>query len=123
MSDEINISLNVQVTNGNMKETISPGTLQIDQSAVGRAGHAQSIGTSAETVSLGDISTNGVLYLRNLDETNYITFGPQSDAGTIEVLGKLKAGEFALLRLAPSIVLWAQADTAACLLDVKLFED
>ena len=123
MANEITISLNAQVVNGFYRDTIQPGNLQIDQSAVGRAGHVQNIGTSAETVDLGDVSTNGILYLRNLDETNYITYGPQSDAATIEVFGKLKAGEFAIMRLAPTIVLWAVADTAACLLDVKLFED
>ena len=124
MANEISVNLNVRVVNGNMTETIQPGQIQIDQAAVGRAGHAQSIGFAApEVVDLGDISTNGVMYLRNLDETNYVTYGPQSDAATIEVMGKLKPGEVALFRLAPTIVLWAQADTADCLLDIKLFED
>ena len=123
MANEITVSFNAQVVNGFMRETIQPGQVQIDQAAIGRAGHAQEIGTSAEAVDLGDVSTNGMLYLRNLDDTNYILWGPQSDAATIEVCGKLKAGEFAWLRLDGSIVLWAQADTAACLLDVYLFED
>lgn len=124
MANEINVSFNMQVVNGFMREPVQPGTIQIDQAAVGRGGHAQSIGFAApEVVDLGDVSTNGVLYLRNLDDTNYVTFGPQSDAATIEVLGKLKPGEFAFFRLAPTIILWAQADTADCLLDVKLFED
>ena len=114
----------IGVVNGYFNDVVSPGTIQIDQAAIGRAGHAQSIGFAApEVVDLGDVSTNGLLYLRNLDDTNYVTFGPQSDAATIEVCGKLEPGEIAFFRLAPTIVLWAQADTAACLLDVKLFED
>ena len=124
MADEISISLNGQILNGFFRDTIQPGQMQIDQAAVGRGGHVQTIGFAApEVVDLGDVSTNGVLYLRNLDETNYVTFGPQSDAATIEVFGKLKPGEFALLRLAPTIVLWAQADTADVKMDVRLYED
>ncbi len=124
MSDEITLNFNVSVINGNMRESIQPGLQQIDQANVGRAGHAQSIGFAApEVVDLGDVSTNGILILHNLDETNYITFGPQSDAATIEVFGKLKPGEAFPMRLAPGIILWAQADTGDCLLDVKLFED
>ena len=124
MADEIRISFSMQAVNGFMRESIQPGQLQIDQAAVGRGGHAQSIGFAApEVVDLGDVSINGLLYLRNLDETNYVLFGPQSDASTIEVIGLLKPGEIAFFRLAPTIILWAQADTADCLMDVKLFED
>lgn len=123
MSNEIIISFNAQIVNGTYRDTIQPGQVQIDQAAVGRAGHVQSIGTAAESIDLGDVSTNGMLFLMNHDETNYVTFGPQSDGATIEVLGKLKPGEFAFMRLAPSIVLWAQSDTAACLLEVRLYED
>jgi len=124
MANEIQITLNATVVNGFYRDTIQPGLLQVDQAAIGRGGHVQLIGFAApEEVDLGDVSTNGILYLRNLDDTNYVLFGPQSDAATIEVFGKLKPGEYAIMRLAPTIVLWAQADTGDCLVDVKLFED
>ena len=123
MANEITINLVVQILNGTFRDSIQPGQTQIDQSAIGRAGHVQEIGTSPEVVDLGDVSTNGILFLQNHDDTNYITYGPQSDAATIEVMNKLKPGEWAIMRLAPSIVLWAQADTDDCLLDVKLYED
>jgi len=124
MADEISISFNAQITNTNVLDTINPGSLQIDQSAVGRGGHVQKIGVAAEVVDIGDIAVNGVLYLRNLDETNYVVFGPADTAGTsIEEFGKLKPGEFSFLRMAPSVVLWAIADTGECKLDVRLYED
>jgi len=124
MANEISVSFNAQIVNGFYRDTIQPGQVQITQSAVGRGGHVQSVGFAApEVIDIGDVATNGILYLRNLDDTNYVTFGPQSDAATIEVFGKLKPGEFAFLRLAPTVVLWAQADTAACLVDVRLYED
>lgn len=123
MANEINISFNAQIENGYYRDTIQLGQMQIDQAAIGRGGHVQNVGTDAEVVDLGDVATNGLLYLRNLDDTNYVTFGPQSDGATIEVFGKLKPGEFAFLRLAPTVVLWAEADTGACLVDVRLYED
>ena len=124
MANEINIGLNMQVRNGFFSDTANPGTIQVDQAALGRGGYVQDIGFAApEVVDFGDVTTNGYMYLRNLDETNYVTFGPQSDAATIEVFGKLKPGEVALLRVAPTIIMWAQADTAAVKLEVSLFED
>jgi hypothetical protein len=125
MANEITIALNVQVLNGYMRSTFQPGQIQAEQSAVGRAGHAQSIGTSAEVVDLGDISANGLLILRNLDTTNYITYGPQEagSGGDMVTFGKIKPGGVALTWLAPTVVLMAQADTAEALLDVYLYED
>ena len=124
MANEISISLAFQLVNGYMRESFQPGTLQVTQAAVGRAGHAQSIGFAAsEVVDFGDVATNGYLILRNLDEDNYVTYGPDDGADAMVTLGKLKPGEVALLRVAPTVVMRAQANTAAVLLDCKLFED
>ena len=123
MANEINITLSVQVTNGFFKHAFNPGQIQVDQAAPGRGGHAQEIGTDEETVDFGDVSTEGYLILRNLDDTNFVEYGPQVGTGDMEILGKLEAGEVALLRLSPGVVLRAKADTAAVLLDVCLLED
>lgn len=122
MASEINVKFSLQAKNGFLQESIVIGQLQIDQAAVGVAGGAQSIGTSEEVVDFGDIGTEGVLFLRNLDDTNFIEFGPE-DTGAMVAFGKLKPGEIAFLRMKPTVVLRAQADTAACLLQVKLLED
>jgi len=122
MANEITLKFSLQAENGFLKESVNIGQLQIDQAAVGMAGGAQSIGTSEEVVGFGDVSTEGLLYLRNLDDTNYVEFGPE-DTGAMVPIGKLEPGEFAVFRLKPSVVLRAQADTAACLLQVLLLED
>jgi hypothetical protein len=122
MADEIKIRFSATVENGNHKDSIQPGTISIDQSNPGRAGHVQSVGTSEEVVDFGDVTTEGVLFLRNADSTNYVDFGPES-AGSMVALGRLEAGEIAFLRMKPAVVLRAQANTAAVLLDVRLYED
>lgn len=122
MASEISISLVVQVTNAPFRETFSPGNLLVDQAAIGRGGYVQNVGTSEEVINFGDVAANGYCILQNLDAVNYVTYGPES-GGAMVVLGKLKPGEVALLRIAPTVVMRAQADTAAVKLDVRLYEN
>ena len=128
MADEITVRFSARVLNGNMDESFGPGQITIDQSVQGQGGHVQEIGLTEEALDVGDIgvgtiNTEGCLYLHNLDATNYITYGPQVGTGSMEAMGKLKAGEIAWLRLSPGVVVLAQADTAACKLDVRLYAD
>jgi hypothetical protein len=122
MANEIQITFAMQVRNGSFKAAITPGTIAITQTNIGRGGYTQKIGTSEEVVSFGDVATNGYMVLQNLDTTHYVTYGPES-LGAMVVMGKLKPGELAVLRVAPTVVMRAKADTAQVILDVSLFED
>jgi len=128
MANEIAIQLSVRVQNGSFLDQFTPGQVLVDQASIGRGGYTQSIGTSEGVVNFGDITTAGWLALRNLDDTFSIQYGPTLD-GAMVVFGRLRAGEVALLRLEPGIVMRAKAvaeDTAtpdASLLDVRLYED
>ena len=122
MANEIQITLGVQVRNGSFLDQFNPGLLQVDQAAIGRGGSVQSIGTSEEVVVFGDVATNGYMVLRNLDAAHYVLYGPEA-TGAMVTMGKLKPGEIAILRVAPTVVMRAKADTAAVLLDVRLYND
>lgn len=122
MANEITLKFSLQAENGFLKQSVNIGQLQVDQAAAGMAGGAQEIGTSEEVVDFGDVSTEGLLFLRNLDDTNFVEFGPE-DTGSMVAVGRLEAGEFGFFRLKPAVVLRAQADTASCLLQVLLLED
>jgi hypothetical protein len=78
----------------------------------------QNIGTTDETLTLGDVATNGFLLIHNLDATNYITFG--SDGSSYPI--KLKATEFGLIRFNGAAI-HAKANTAACDLEYILLPD
>lgn len=78
-------------------------------SGVSGIGNIISVGTSDESLALGDISTIGWVYFRNLDATNFISIG--SD-GTLYPI-KLKAGEFALMRWNAAAI-HVKANTGAC---------
>lgn len=77
-----------------------------------------SVGTSDESLALGDISTIGWIYLKNMDSTNYISVG--SD-GTLYPI-KLKAGEFCLCRWNAAAI-HAKANTGACNMEYILIPD
>jgi len=97
--------------------------LSVDQTGTGRGGHDQDIGHAAdETIDFGDVATEGFLFLRNLDDTNYVTIGPDS-GGSMVAMIKLLAGEWAWLRVVPSTTIRAQADTATVRLEVACFEN
>lgn len=79
--------------------------------------HIQSIGTSAEeAVAVSDIGTQGYVFAKNLDSTNYVEMGT---TGKLAV--KLKAGEIAVFRTGGA--LYAQANTAAVRVLFIVIED
>lgn len=123
MANEIQLSVYFVVSNGYYKDTINTGLLNVDQAAIGRGGHVQSIGTTEEVVDLGDVVTNGILFLRNLSTTDYVVYGPE-DSGAMVVFGKLKPGEVGLMRIAPTVVVRAKAMGSQDVpVDVRLYED
>jgi hypothetical protein len=79
----------------------------------------QTIGTSAEALDIGDITTPGYVAIKNLDATNYVTIRMGSTGADVV---KLKAGEFAMFRLA-STNPFALANTSSCQVLYVLVED
>lgn len=90
MANEIKATINVNVTNGNFKDLTQPGTINIDQSVVGQAAGVLNVdSTTPEAIPVTDLTTYGIVYLRNLDATNPIVVG----SSTGRNLFRLKAGE------------------------------
>ena len=78
----------------------------------------QVIGTGDETLDLGEVATNGYIFLWNHDGTHFITMGADGSSYPI----KLKSNEWAVLRWNGAAI-HAKADTAACQLEYLLIED
>ena len=112
MADEITLIVDLDLVNGVVEHDFSPNRISIDQSTARFVDTVLDIGTSAETISFGDIATKGVVILQNLDSTNYVTYGPDS-TGQV-TLGRLNAGEIAVFRIDDSATLKATANTATC---------
>jgi hypothetical protein len=80
----------------------------------------QDIGTSAEALSMVDVTTIGYILLRNLDPTNYVELGLDA-AVTAQVFAKLLPGDIALFP-AKTATMYAKANTAGIQLQIVAVE-
>ena len=115
MSNEITLRASMKVVNGNLEiPLLGSSQFQDDQTNArgGQPGTA-TIGTSEEDVSFGDLTAPGWVWLVNLDDTNYVKYGPKSGAAMV-LFGEIYPGKRALFFLGASVTLRMVADTAAC---------
>lgn len=96
---------------------IFPSTY-FDVSGTAGVANVISVGTSDESLALGDISTIGWVYMKNLDATNYITAGAD---GTLYNI-KMKAGEPFFGRWNGAAI-HVKANTATCNMEYLLIPD
>ena len=108
MADEINISLNVDVSSGNYRASFRPGTIQPDMATIIGSDIAQRITTTIMNLDSGAVGTNagGYYWFRNLSTSTSATFDPSikisscaaTAAGTSFPFLNLRPGEYALGR-------------------------
>lgn len=118
------LSLKIYGTLVNGEQSLAFGSNTADsvvQTGQGTHAGVAVVGTSEEDLGIGDISTLGYLYIKNLDSTNFITYGPKSGGVMID-FGRLRAGEHAVIRLEPGITLRWVADTANVKVEFLLME-
>ena len=117
MANEITENIQFSVINGDHNPGQINYTKQIDQSASGSIEGVWKVGTSAEALPLTDVTTPGRAYFRNLDTTNFVTFGTTLTQHFI----RLNAGEAQQIRLA-STGCYGLADTAEVKVQYRILE-
>lgn len=118
MSREIQLAASVRFSkSGSIIETVL-ASMYVDVSGLGGIKSKVTIGTTDETLDLGDITTPGYLVIKNLDSTNYVSWGPD---GTVYP-NKAKAGEFAVVRWNGAAI-HIKANTASCEVEYTLLPD
>jgi len=123
MAGTFTVTGKISLVNGDQKVTIrEPGTDTFTQTGQGVHQPAWIVGTSEEALTVGDISTLGRIYFKNLDSTNYVDIGPDSGGSMVGCI-RLKPGEEHWFRSKPGITWKGQANTAACKVEVKICED
>lgn len=121
MSNEINYNLQLNYANGFASDTVKTGTLYADQTSTIAIGGIQNIATSPEAFAMGEVSSAGFAFFRNLGPTNYVDIG--TGTGTsFSAFVKLKAGEAAILRLATNAPT-GRSNTAAVNVQYKILSD
>lgn len=124
MADELSLSFSLQFSKGGRYvDTANLSTLgqEIDVSGTDYIHKTQTIGTTAEALDIGDITTCGWIVVRNLDATNYIEISRATfttGQGTV----KVKAGEKAVFRLGSNTP-YALANSSSVEIQYLLIED
>ncbi len=116
MASELNASASLSVLK-NSATANAQGSGAFDVAGTYYIKSTVSIGTGDETLDIGDVATVGMVFLKNLDATNYIQFGQNGTDYAI----KLLPGEFALFRWTSNAI-HAKAHTGACLLEFLIVE-
>jgi hypothetical protein len=119
MANELTLSGSLAFAKGSVSAALSYGPLTLTVTGTRYKESLQEIGTSAEAIEVGDLATTGYCILVNRDPTNYVTIR-NGVAGADLV--KLKAGEFAIFRLATTTP-YALANTDAVELQVLILSD
>jgi hypothetical protein len=127
MSNEITVTFSFAVSKGSFKYNYNPGAIQADLTGDGGGNPGLvTIGTSEEIIDFGDVSP-GIILMRNLDPTNYVRYAIYSTSDpTTTMRGKLKPGGIVHvigLDASGSEELRMLADTAACKVEIRGFED
>ncbi len=118
MANELRLNLgNFSFTKGTASASAPGQSLGVTVSGTHFIGNSQSIGTGDETLALGDVATNGYVFFKNTDPTNFIIIGADGSSYPI----KLKPGEFAVMRWNGAAI-HAKADTATCILQYTIIE-
>lgn len=119
MANEINVTISMRVRKGNLVADVIPGSQQIDMGvARGPVPGTVEVGTTEQVIAFANLATLGLLAITNLDDTNFIDFGPEESGAMIAAV-RVNAGETCLFRMVPGTTYRAKANTAAC--DVQFF--
>lgn len=117
MANEIQYSFTLQFSKGGAADS-KTASANVTVTGNDYVRGTQVVGTTDETISLGDIGTPGWCFLHNLDGTNYVEAGPD---GT-NYFVKCKAGEYAMFRVGSAAV-HVKANTASCSVEYMIIED
>jgi hypothetical protein len=121
MADELKITGQLWFTKGGIKINLGTRDHFVTVSGDHAIHKSQEIGTSAEALDIGEITTVGYCWFRNMDSTNFVEIG-YDDTGFKNLI-KLKAGEeCGPVRLGQGAP-YALADTAAVDLEYVIIED
>ena len=120
MANELKITNAFRFSKNTVRFDITDTDQYIDVSGDHSIYRTQEIGTTSEALDIGEITTVGWAFFRNLDNTNYIEIGYYDTI--FRNLIKLKAEEYCICRLGQNAP-YAQANTAAADLEYIFIED
>lgn len=124
MANEISYSVSFTATKGGASVSTGTWSDTVDMAGADMISATQNIGTSDEALDFGDItSPAGRVAIKNLDATNYVELS-LATGGSFDGsrFAKIGPGEAIIYCPAVSGTIYAQADTASCLVQVVACE-
>lgn len=138
MANEAQVRVSLQIRKGLMAYQSSPTSFNADVAgSKGRTPGTITVGTNATNVDLSQLTTPGLVWLQNLDASNYVEWGVH-DGLLFHPLGEILPGECYVLRLSRNLgeeeqatgtgttgvvnSLCLRANGAACRVTVDAFE-
>lgn len=99
---DVQYSINGQVSKGALSQSFAASGVTASMSTAGVSSVTLELGTAVSNISTASIGAVGLCFARSLatETTHTVSFG-RLDAGTLYETVRLKAGEAAVLRLAP----------------------
>jgi len=120
MANELTVTTSLSFAKGSVKSVgLADSGKQYDVTGTKYFAGVQNVGVSPEPLDLGDITTPGFIYIRNLDSTNYVDV--RMGAAGADVV-RVNAGESHLFRLSAATP-YVTANTAAVDLEYFIVED
>ena len=120
MANEFTISTVFSYTSSLATESQNE-SFNSDQVTQGAHGGIITVTTSSAAVSEGGLTTPGWVTFKNLDETNFVTYGPDN-SGSMVAFGRINPGDYhAIYRSTLASIRWL-ADTASVNVQVRMFE-
>jgi hypothetical protein len=121
MANEITARVGLEVLKSGVPEISKiPAQFKITMTGTDLILSTQAIGTAAEAIVKGEVSTIGMCLFHNLDATNYVEIGHDVSAA-FEADIRINAGEWCLVRLTQGTP-QARANTAAVQIEYFMIE-
>jgi hypothetical protein len=120
---DISYSLNINVSAGALQQNLNASNITSDFSTTGMLAVTLNVGTATQAISTASASVLGLAFARSLSTagTHTISFGRISGTTLFDVV-RLKAGEAAVLRMAPGNYA-AKADAPGSRLLLQILEE
>jgi hypothetical protein len=122
MSDEIIEQVILSVNDGNFVFQKSVNNKISFVGNVAASGLTLEVPTTLTAIPLGDVTSLGMAWFRNLDDTNFVEIG-SNVAGSFIALDCFKAGEGRTVRLSTTAVPYAMANVASVTLEYIILQD
>ena len=124
MADELKLRFGMTFSKGGVAPDLVPQVQSVDVTGTRYIRTVQTIGTSAEALTLGDCASVGYILVHNLDPTNFVQLG-YDDTGFKDFItllgGASQTGDWAQFRCSQAAP-QAKADTDSCEIEIFIME-